>query len=262
VEQRKRRLANFEGVPIRHPVMPRLSASSFLAACTAAATALAVLGCTDGSREQPRGAGVPPLVVRDSIRMRREARLAVRPDTFGARVDSARVLRAAVDANSVPWVVIVSDFECEECRRLAVDVVAPLRRELEESRAANLAFLGFPQDDHFNARFAAHAALCAAASGRFWVMHDSLFATMPLWRRSPDPRPYFDSLAVTLGANGEVQRDCTRRSRLLRLLDTDIELSLKSGAREVPVVFVGDRRLARGELTLDGVRRAIAATPR
>lgn len=207
------------------------------------------------------------IAVRDSIRVRRSHAMQARPDSFGLRVDSLRILRGAAPANNpgaattVPlWIVIVSDFQCNACRRFALDVVPALRRDITlQPSAINLAFVNSPQAQHFNARFAALAALCAAASGHFWEMHDSLFATLPRWERTPDPRPFMDSLAVAIGAPPAAQRDCVARDRLLALLEGDQERSARSGATDLPTVFVGDRRLAAAELTIDGVRRAIVA---
>lgn len=202
----------------------------------------------------PEPARRVPVNVADSIRTRRTMGLGARPDTLGIRVDS---LRAMGRTDARLWIVVVSDFQCADCARLALEVLPAIRREYVDSGAVRLAFVNAPQDEHFNARFAAHAALCAAAAGRFWAMHDSLFATQPIWHRRDDPQPYFDSLAVSAGVSADAQSDCTRRQRLLNLLREDIERARAAGVTEVPSVFVGDRLLSRGDLTLRGMRRAI-----
>lgn len=217
---------------------------------------LAVLPLALSCTEQPAGRQPATISFRDSIRARRALRLAVRPDTIGTRTDSARII-GAVDAPV--WIVVVSDFQCEACRRLALDVIPELRRDFVDRGTARLAFMNLPQDDHFNARFAAHASLCAASAGRFWEMHDSLFASQPRWQRTPDPQPFFDSLAVSAGVPLELQSRCTARQPLLRLLSEDIERSQGAGVTRVPAVFVANRRIPDAELTLAGVRRAVEA---
>lgn len=184
------------------------------------------------------------------------AGFARRPDTLGTRVDSTRVAGAE---SATVWIVVISDFHCERCQAVALEMVPILRREFIETGVARMAFVTFPQDSRFNSRFAAHAALCAGSSGRFWEMHDSLFATLPTWDRMNDPRPYFDSLAVRAGARPEDQRSCTERQRLLPLISDDIERSQAAGAVVVPTVIVGDHRLAGDSLTLDAVRGAVKA---
>lgn len=203
-------------------------------------------------------ARTPEISVRDSIRVRREAAVAQRPDTFGMRVDSLRILRpSTASGRTAPWVVVISDYQCAACRRLALDVLPTIRRDIVERGVAQLAFVNAPQEVHFNARFAALAALCAASAGRFWAMHDSLFASQPRWDRMPDPQPFMDSLAISAGVPAEEQRACTQRRRLLRVLEGDIRRSERAGATDLPAVFVGERRLAASELTVDGLRAAI-----
>jgi len=130
----------------------------------------------------------PVFSPRDSLRVRREAAIATRPDTFGTRVDSMRILHPPAGASAaVPWVVVISEFQCEACRRLALGVLPAIRRDIAERGVAHMAFVNAPRDEHFNARFAAHAALCAASAGRFWEMHDSLFATLGVTDDAPYP---------------------------------------------------------------------------
>ena len=214
---------------------------------------LSIAACGTDTQPAPH----PMISIRDSIRVRREARIASRPDTFGTRVDSMRIL-APPSAVAAPWVIVISDFQCGRCRDFALSVLSALRHDIAERGIARLAFVNYPQEIHFSARFAAHAALCAASAGRFWEMHDSLFSTQSRWDRLPDPRAFMDSLAEVAGVPREVQRRCTERQSLLRLLDGDVRRSEQAGAGDPPTVLVGQRRLPPSELSLEGVRRAIA----
>jgi hypothetical protein len=194
------------------------------------------------------------IAIRDSIKARANARFAARPDTLGMRADSARVLGAPT-ANL--FLVVTSDFQCPACRDLALNVLPELRKEFVDNGRVRLAFINSPQDRHFNARFAALAALCAGTAGRFWQMHDQLFVNQASWERLPDPRDFFQSLAVTAGVPANVYSDCMSRNRMLHQLSEDITRSRETTDGRVPVVFVGDRRLEQKELTLEGVRRAV-----
>ena len=192
----------------------------------------------------------------DSLRARRAAALRSRPDTLGMHADSARVLGAA---SAKVWVIVMSDFQCEECGSFASNGLAMLRQEFVDKGLVRLAFVNNPQQRHFNARFAAIAALCAATAGRFWEMHDSLFANQRYWAGMPDPRSYFDSLAVSAGVPVQKQADCRSRNRMLLRLSADIERSRQAGGTDLPLVFVNDRRLEHDELSSGGLRRAVRA---
>lgn len=194
------------------------------------------------------------IAIRDSIKARANARFAARPDTLGRRADSARVLGAPT-ANL--FLVVTSDFQCPLCRELALNVLPEVRKEFVDNGRVRLAFINSPQDRYFNARFAALAGLCAGTAGRFWQMHDQLFINQASWERLPDPRDFFQSLAVTAGVPANVYSDCMSRNRMLHQLTADITRSRETTDGDVPVVFVGDRRLEQKELTLEGIRRAV-----
>jgi protein-disulfide isomerase len=70
-------------------------------------------------------------------------------------------------------IIEVSDFECPFCAR-----VQPTLLQLEKDYAGKLriAFKFFPLPSHTHARPAAAAAQAARRQGKFWEMHDYLFA--------------------------------------------------------------------------------------
>ena len=76
--------------------------------------------------------------------------------------------------SAVVSLVEYGDFECPYCRA-AVDIVSGLREALGDQ--LSFAFRHFPMRDvHPHAQHAAEGAEAAAAQGRFWDMHDRLFA--------------------------------------------------------------------------------------
>lgn len=71
-------------------------------------------------------------------------------------------------------VVEYGDFECPNCKQAAPAVKLLLERFTERVR---FVYRHFPQETlHPHALRAAETAECAAAQGRFWPMHDLLFA--------------------------------------------------------------------------------------
>ncbi len=49
----------------------------------------------------------------------------------------------------------------------------------------------------------AQAAYAAYLQGKFWEMHDLLFANQQDWSTSTDPQPYFEAYASALGLDLE-----------------------------------------------------------
>lgn len=76
-------------------------------------------------------------------------------------------------ANARVTIVEFSDFQCPYC-----SLAAPKALSLADMypRDVKVVFKQFPLDMHSQARVAAEASLAAAAQGKFWEMHDRMFA--------------------------------------------------------------------------------------
>jgi protein-disulfide isomerase len=126
-------------------------------------------------------------------------------------------------------VIEYGDFECPFCAALSVK----LRRRGDLRRV----FRYFPvRSSHPRAWAAACAAEAAALQGRFWEMHDSLFADQGrledphLWRRAHD-----------LGLDLE-RFDSDRRSEAVRArVQHDFVGGVRAGVVTTPTVFLRGR---------------------
>jgi protein-disulfide isomerase len=89
---------------------------------------------------------------------------------------------ANVEGNPQAKVIIAefSDFQCPFCKRWSDENMKRVRAELGNDVA--FAFLHFPIGQiHPNAAYASLAAVCASDQGKFWQMHDVLFARQDEW---------------------------------------------------------------------------------
>jgi protein-disulfide isomerase len=76
-------------------------------------------------------------------------------------------------ANAKVTIVEFSDFQCPYCSAAAP---AALKLVDQFSNRVKLVFKQFPLDMHKQAHFAAEASLAAHAQGKFWPLHDKMFA--------------------------------------------------------------------------------------
>jgi protein-disulfide isomerase len=85
---------------------------------------------------------------------------------------------AATIGNSGAPVAIIeySEFQCPFCARFVRDTQPVLHEKYIRPGKVLLAFRHFPLPIHSFAERAAEAAECAGEQGRFWNMHDRLFA--------------------------------------------------------------------------------------
>jgi protein-disulfide isomerase len=73
-------------------------------------------------------------------------------------------------------IVEFSDFQCPFCSK-AVDVVKQLRKQFPKD--IRVVYKQFPLDAHSEAAMASEASLAAQAQGKFWEMHDLIYAGFP-----------------------------------------------------------------------------------
>lgn len=73
-------------------------------------------------------------------------------------------------------IVEFSDFQCPFCSKAVGEVKEIMRQMPSEVR---LVFKQFPLEMHSEAEMAAEAALAAQAQGKFWEMHDLIYAGFP-----------------------------------------------------------------------------------
>lgn len=133
-----------------------------------------------------------------------------------------------------PLAVVYGDFECPFCALLAARLAdVPMRQ----------AFRHFPvRSSHPRAFAAACAAEAAALQGRFWEMHDSLFADQG---RLEDPHLW--TRAEELGL--DVARfDSDRRApEVAARVRADFAGGVRAGVVTTPAVFLDDARAAGAE---------------
>jgi protein-disulfide isomerase len=79
-------------------------------------------------------------------------------------------------ANARVTVVEFSDFQCPYCSKAVAETKALMRQFPNDVR---MVFKQFPLEDHSQAEFGAEAALAAQAQGKFWEMHDMIYAGYP-----------------------------------------------------------------------------------
>jgi len=84
----------------------------------------------------------------------------------------------ALDGNQAAHVVVVefADFQCPFCRQFSQVTLPILRSEYIAPGKILFGFHQLPLNIHPSAMLAAEAAECARHDGKFWEMHDLLFA--------------------------------------------------------------------------------------
>lgn len=128
-------------------------------------------------------------------------------------------------------VVEYGDFECPTCKQAAPSLKLLLRHFPGQVR---LVFRHFPLEEvHPHALCAAEASEVAGAQGKFWEMHDLLFANQ-LHLRSAQLRSYAEQLNLDLARYTAEMDDEIYRQRIREHIDS----GRRSGVRGTPGIFV------------------------
>ena len=203
--------------------------STLAAAALLLAATLPAAACGQ-RREQTQTAGRPP----------------VNPDSVLARADAAR---SKGTEGAQVTIVEISDFQCPYCREFAATTYPRIDSAYVRTGRARMVYINLPLASHSNAFPAAEAAMCAGAQGRFWQMHDRLFATQREWGSQTDATRRFEGLAQALQLDMPAYRDCTAADRTAPLIVNAAMQAAEAGIRGTPAFILVS---AAGQRTLSG----------
>ena len=136
------------------------------------------------------------------------------------------------------WVTIVeiSEFQCPFCQR-----VTPTIKQVRDAYGddVRVVFKHNPLSFHNNAKNAAKAAECAREQGKFWEMHDVMFANQ---RELEAPK--LEEYAKQVGLNTDQWKQCFTSTKYEDRIANDQQLANKFGARGTPGFFINGRFLS------------------
>jgi uncharacterized membrane protein/predicted DsbA family dithiol-disulfide isomerase len=153
----------------------------------------------------------------------------------------------AVWGNPEAKVTIVefSEYQCPFCRVAAFNVKPSLREFRDDVRYF---FVNFPLDSSCNdelkrpmhplACFAARAAVCAEAEGKFWPFHDALFRN-----QSRLTKKFIIEAAEKLGLDGKAFEACADSAKAAERVSRDLAVGRKIYVSGTPTIFLNGRKL-------------------
>lgn len=153
-------------------------------------------------------------------------------------------------ANAKVTIVEFSDFQCPYCSLAAPKVLALADRY---PREVKVVFKQFPLDMHRQARLAAEASLAAHAQGKFWPMHDLLFANFRELTRANILR-----WAAQSGLDVARFTQDLDSHKYAAMVDKELNEGMNSGVMGTPSFFINGKRY-NGPMEPDAVKPFIDA---
>ncbi len=193
-------------------------------------------GANGGSAATPSTTGEPAAATPAAPSAATDARV--------VQADQARILG---QPDATLWILVVSDFQCPYCALWERETAPQLIKEYVNTGKVRLAFLNFPLDQHRAALPASEAAMCAGAQGKFWPMHDRIFATQAEWSKRVVTDTFFEEEARTLGLDVASFKQCIADGVMRPMIQADIARAERAGAKSTPTFFIGGFQISGAE---------------
>lgn len=140
-------------------------------------------------------------------------------------------------------VVEYADFECPFCGQYEHDVYPQIAKDFVQTGKVKYFYRDLPLLMHPHAMIASRAARCAGEQGKFWEMHDSLFARQNAIRDVDMP-----GRAKELGLSTTKFSECLSSDRYTEDINKSGAEAQKMGIQGTPTFFIG-KAGADGEVT-------------
>jgi protein-disulfide isomerase len=136
-----------------------------------------------------------------------------------------------------------ADFECPGCGQFATLTEPDVRAKLVNTGKIRMRFMDFPLPMHKNTWDASLAAACANDQGKFWEMHDRLFAN-----QAKLSAPELKEHAVAVGLTADTFNQCLDSGKYTAEWKKDSEEAGKLGLSGTPAFFINGRLLSGAQV--------------
>jgi protein-disulfide isomerase len=144
-------------------------------------------------------------------------------------------------------IVEFGDFECPQCGRFATLTEPDVRTRLVATGQARFRFIDFPLDMHRNTWNASRAAACADEQGKFWEMHDAIFANQDRWNTEATTNP--DKVLKEIGKgvvpNADQFNQCIDSKKTQAKVQAHWKLATDRKLPGTPTFLIGDQQVSQ-----------------
>jgi protein-disulfide isomerase len=170
----------------------------------------------------------------DSLRNGAEVSILLHPPLVQVSYDPARVKG---EADAPVTIIEFADFQCPFCNRIEPalrDVLAKYQGRVK------LSYRDFPLSQiHPNAKIAAQASRCALEQGKYWEMHDAMFAD-----QSKLDEAALVETAGGLGMDHKSFESCVKSGKYEAVVQQDMQAGIDVGVNATPTFFINGEFLS------------------
>lgn len=127
-----------------------------------------------------------------------------------------------------------TDYQCPFCSRHAKNTFPLIKKEFVDTGKIRYVLKDFPLPSHKQAKDGSEATHCAGEEGKYWEMHDLLFANMR--QMSVED---LEGHAAGLGLNVKKFKTCLGDDRYIKAIEEDIAEGRQGGVTGTPSFLLG-----------------------
>ena len=147
-------------------------------------------------------------------------------------------------------VIEYGDFQCPSCAAFTTQQEAAIDQRYVETGKVRFIYHDFPLPQHNNAVNAAAAARAAGEQGKFWQMHDLLFARQRTWSTSSNIKPLLVSYAEAIGLDRQAFEQALTSEKFVAPLEAARQESGRRGVQATPTFDVNGTLVDASQLEM------------
>lgn len=160
---------------------------------------------------------------------------------------------------AAPIVIVeLSDFGCPYCAKHALETLPALESEYVQKGKVFYKYVPFVMGMFPNSERAVRAAECAGRQGRFWQMHDSVYARQADWKRGSRPDAVLSRVGRSVVPDAGAWDACYASGQTDARTKAANDRAARLGVRATPTMFVNGQ-IVEGALPMDVFRQGLDA---
>lgn len=156
-------------------------------------------------------------------------------------------------------IVEFGDFECPACENFATLTKPDIQAQYVDPGLVRFRFIDYPLPMHRNTWDASRAAACADEQGKFWAMHDLLYANQDRWwtQATRNPSKVIKDLAKGMpGLDQAAFEACVDSKRTQAKVQAHLAMAEAQQIGSTPTFIINGKKIP-GALPFDQMKRQI-----
>src|SRR5262245_5498158 len=154
------------------------------------------------------------------------------------------------------FIVEFADFGCSYCAKFEHETYPKIDSAYISKGIVRFKMIPFVTGMFKNSREVAEAAECSADQGKFWEMHDLLYAQQKEWKKSSNIQALIQKYATQLKLDRNKLALCLKNPEIRRRIERHDAMAQQLGINGTPTFFVNSQRVP-GAIPFDLFKQVI-----